>query len=115
MAAGDGTLAATDDGKSTVPAANECRNSVTGLPAPLRILCRLTRGNRQPCHPEATGGWLLPAWPGKGRTAASSRLVRGHAAGDHGPETDLPFFASSEAGPDLAGRAEQILAPGPGR
>jgi hypothetical protein len=43
------------------------------------------------------------------------RLIRGHAAGDHGSETDLPFFASSEAGPDLAGRPEQILAPEPGR
>jgi hypothetical protein len=42
-------------------------------------------------------------------------LIRAHAAGDHDPETDLPFFASSAAGPDLAGRAEQILAPEPGR
>ena len=43
------------------------------------------------------------------------RLIRGHAAGDHGPERDLPFFASSEADPDLAGRSEEILAPEPGR
>ncbi len=37
-------------------------------------------------------------------------LICVHAAGDHGPETDLLFFASSEVGPELAGRAEQILA-----
>jgi hypothetical protein len=42
-------------------------------------------------------------------------LIRGHAAGDHGPERDLSFFASSEAGPDLAGRAEEILASELGR
>ena len=42
-------------------------------------------------------------------------LIRAHAAGDHGPGTDLPFSASFEADPDLAGPAEQILAPGPGR
>jgi hypothetical protein len=34
---------------------------------------------------------------------------------DHGPEKDLPFSASSKADPDLAGHAEQILAPEPGR
>ena len=39
-------------------------------------------------------------------------LIRAHAAGDHGPETDLPF-ASVEAGPDLAGRTEQISPPDP--
>jgi hypothetical protein len=33
------------------------------LPATLRILCGLTSGNRQLCHP--AGGWLLPAWPGR--------------------------------------------------
>ena len=42
-------------------------------------------------------------------------LIRARAAGDHGPETDLPFFASFEAGPDLAGRADQILASEPRR
>ena len=42
-------------------------------------------------------------------------LIRAHAAGDHGPETDLPFVASSEADPDLAGRADEILASEPGR
>jgi hypothetical protein len=42
-------------------------------------------------------------------------LIRAHAAGDPGPERGLPFFVSSEAGPDLVGRAEQILAPEPGR
>ena len=42
-------------------------------------------------------------------------LIRAHAAGDHGPERDLPFFASSEADPDLAERAEEILASEPGR
>jgi hypothetical protein len=75
-----------------------------------------------PGRRQATGGWLLPAWlhhladllPEAGLRPAPG-LIRAHAAGDHGPETDLPFFASSEAGPDLAGRAEQILAPEPGR
>jgi hypothetical protein len=42
-------------------------------------------------------------------------LIRAHAAGDHGPGRDLPFVASSAAGPDLAGRAEQISASEPGR
>ena len=42
-------------------------------------------------------------------------LMRARATGDHGPDRDLPFFASSEAGPDLAGRAEEILVPEPGR
>jgi tetratricopeptide (TPR) repeat protein len=32
---------------------NECLNPVTRLPAPLRVLCLLTRGNRQPCRPAA--------------------------------------------------------------
>jgi hypothetical protein len=30
---------------------HECPNPVTGFPAPVRVLCRLTRENRQPCHP----------------------------------------------------------------
>ena len=34
-----------------VPTTNERLNSVTGLSAPLRALCGLTRKNRQPCHP----------------------------------------------------------------
>ena len=42
-------------------------------------------------------------------------LIRAHAAGDHGPGRDLPFFASFEADPDLAGRAEETLTPEPGR
>lgn len=42
-------------------------------------------------------------------------LIRAHAAGDHGPETGLPFFASSEADPDMAERAEEILASELGR
>ncbi len=37
-------------------------------------------------------------------------LIRAHAAGEHGPERDLPFLASFEADPDLAERAEEILA-----
>jgi hypothetical protein len=41
-------------------------------------------------------------------------LIRAHAAGDHGPERDLPFSASSEAGPDLAGLAETYLDLPPG-
>ena len=36
-------------------------------------------------------------------------LIRAHAAGDHGPERDLPFFASFEADPDLAELAETYL------
>ena len=32
------------------PGDNDCLNSVMGLPAPLRILSRLTSGNRQPCR-----------------------------------------------------------------
>jgi hypothetical protein len=42
-------------------------------------------------------------------------LIRAHAAGDHGPERDLPFFASFEADPDLAERAEEILSSELGR
>ena len=42
-------------------------------------------------------------------------LIRTHAAGDHGPERNLPFFASFEADPDLAERAEEILASELGR
>jgi len=42
-------------------------------------------------------------------------LIRALAAGGHGQERDLPFFASSGTGPELTGRAEQILAPEPGR
>jgi len=42
-------------------------------------------------------------------------LIRAHAAGEHGRERELPFFASFEADPDLAERAEEILAPEPGR
>jgi hypothetical protein len=37
-------------------------------------------------------------------------LIRGRAAGDDLPGRDLPFFASFEADPDLAERAEEILA-----
>jgi hypothetical protein len=42
-------------------------------------------------------------------------LIRAHAAGDDGPGRDLPFSSSFEAGPDLAERAEEILAAEPGR
>ena len=41
--------------------------------------------------------------------------IRAPAAGDHGQERDLPFFASFEADPDLAERAEEILASELGR
>jgi len=35
------------------------------LPAPLRVLCRLTRGNRQPCHPGGgRGSYCPPGWLG---------------------------------------------------
>jgi hypothetical protein len=53
---------------------NERHNLVTGLPAPLRVLCRLTSGNRQPCRlaaPELTTNAVLfcvskePGRPGK--------------------------------------------------
>jgi hypothetical protein len=133
--------------------AKECHSSVTGLPAPLRVLCHLTRGNQQPCHPvggrrvttarlagqetdgrasqavalpaSAVGGcraacarWmsamrkelhhLVDVLPGAGLRPAPG-LIRPHAAGDHGRERNLPFSASSEAGPGLAERAEEIL------
>ena len=51
--------------------AKKCHNHNTGLPVPLRVLCRLTRGNRQPYHP--AGGWLLPAWPGRKLTGGAAR------------------------------------------
>jgi hypothetical protein len=130
--------------------------TVVVLPAPLRILCRLTRGNRQPCHPvgdrrvatarlagkrELTGGAARP-WhcvrppsglPGLywvhehdvcgaaplggpaagGRTAASSRTDPCACGRGSCPERDLPFFALFEADPDLAERAEVILASEP--
>jgi len=41
-------------------------------------------------------------------------LIRAHAAGDHGPETGLPFSASSEADPDLAGLVGTYLDLPPG-
>jgi hypothetical protein len=37
-------------------------------------------------------------------------LIREHAARNDGPERDLPFFAAFETDPDLAERAEEILA-----
>jgi hypothetical protein len=55
--------------RHTVPTADECLNSVTGLPAPLRVLCHLTRGNRQLCHPVGD------------RRVATVRLA-GHQCGD---------------------------------
>jgi hypothetical protein len=63
-----------------VPATNECLNPVTGFPAPLRILCRLTSGNRQPCHPVggrrvATARLAGKGTDGKGR-GARGRLRR---------------------------------------
>jgi hypothetical protein len=36
-------------------------------------------------------------------------LIRGRVAEHAGQERDLPFFASFEAEPDLAERAEEIL------
>ena len=36
-------------------------------------------------------------------------LIRGRVAEHGGPGRDLPFFASFEAEPDLAERAEEIL------
>ena len=72
------------------PGGNECHDSVTGLPTPLRVLCRLTRGNRQPCHP--AGGWLQPAWLGRklvggaapqhSRPHGRTRLDRGTRRGE---------------------------------
>ena len=42
-------------------------------------------------------------------------LVRGRLAEHGGPGRDLPFFASFEAEPDLADRAEEILSAELGR
>jgi hypothetical protein len=40
----------------------ECHNPVTGLPAPMRVLIGLTRGNRQPCclHGQRIGVRTVP-------------------------------------------------------
>jgi hypothetical protein len=35
----------------SLPTGNECLNLVTGFPAPLRTLCRLSSRNRQMRHP----------------------------------------------------------------
>jgi hypothetical protein len=95
-----------------------------GLPA----ACPGVSTNASGRQRRSAARWTLLVSPLRERpsAAASSRarrrrlrpvpgLIRAHAAGDHGPERDLPFSASSEADPDLAGRAEQILAPEPGR
>ena len=42
-------------------------------------------------------------------------LIRGRVTERGGPGRDLPFFASFEAGPDLAERAEEILSAELGR
>jgi hypothetical protein len=42
-------------------------------------------------------------------------LIRGRVAEHDGQERDLPFFASFEAEPDLAERAEEILSAELGR
>lgn len=42
-------------------------------------------------------------------------LIRGRVEESGGGARDLPFFASFEADPDLAGRAEEILAAELGR
>ena len=42
-------------------------------------------------------------------------LIRAHPGRGSRPGRDLPFFASFEADPDLAERAEEILAPELGR
>ena len=42
-------------------------------------------------------------------------LIRGRVTEHGGPGWDLPFFASFEAEPDLAERAEEILSAGHGR
>ena len=39
----------------------DCHNLVSGLLAPLRILCRLNSGNRQPCRPAAPELTATPA------------------------------------------------------
>jgi hypothetical protein len=53
---------------------------------------------------------LVDLLPEVGLRPALER-IRAHAVGgDHGPERDLPFYASFEADPDLAERAEEILA-----
>jgi len=41
-------------------------------------------------------------------------LIRDRVAEHPGHERDLPFFASFQAQPDLAERAEEILSAGPG-
>ena len=61
--------------------ANNCLNSVTGLSAPLRILCGLTRGNRLLCRPVggrqavAAPGWVYEGQPGHSVAHPASGLA----------------------------------------
>jgi len=54
--------------------ANECHNPVTGLSAPLRILCRLTSGNREPRRP-AAAELVASRGPGGTGPGPASRVV----------------------------------------
>jgi hypothetical protein len=51
-----------------------------GLPAPLRILCRLTGGNRQPCHPAAPVLTAMSSCSCRWRGTASDRMAGWNSA-----------------------------------
>jgi len=74
------------DGQPLLLAAGELAERRPGLPAPLCVLCRLTRGNRQPCHPvgdrrvataRLAGQKLTEGQPGRGIARVRHRGLPG--------------------------------------
>ena len=70
--------------------AKKCHNHNTGLPMPLRILCGLTRGNRQPCHPVGDRRMATARLAGQKTDGRGSQAValRASAIGAAGPTLD---------------------------
>jgi len=70
--------------------AKKCHNPVTGLPTPLCILCGLTRGNRQPCHPVGDRRMATARLAGQKTDGRGSQAValRASATGAAGPTLD---------------------------
>jgi len=67
--------------------AKKCHNHNTGLPTPLRILCRLNSGDRQPCRPAAPELTATPfcscrqqgTWPAREAMHVPGRRRASHA------------------------------------
>lgn len=83
-------------------------NPITGLPAPLRVLCRLTWGNRQPSRP-VRGGWMVLPPDGEGNWQQSKP---GHGIAQRLDEIGHPPPSGTSGGPGIRNSTRRPSSPG---